>query len=91
MLQKDPAKRPSVNSLLKAPLLRKRIQQFLSTELLEKEFGIIKAKEEAGKKQEHNKPSVAELIKHQQNQKISKMEQIDREHQEAIKQRDAFL
>ena len=38
LLQKDPAKRPSINTILKMPLIVRRISQFLDDEDFKDEF-----------------------------------------------------
>ena len=38
LLQKDPAKRPSINTILKMPIIERRISQFLDDEDFKDEF-----------------------------------------------------
>lgn len=38
MLQKDPARRPSINAILKMPIIEKRISQFLEDRDFKDEF-----------------------------------------------------
>lgn len=38
MLQKDPARRPTINAILKMPIIERRIQQFLDDQDFRDEF-----------------------------------------------------
>lgn len=38
LLQKDPAKRPTINAILKMPMIEKRISQFLDDDDFKDEF-----------------------------------------------------
>jgi hypothetical protein len=76
MLQRDPAKRPSVHQLLKVPCIEKRITRFLHADVFKEEFAHTLL---------HNQNVFEEFRKMQVAKKAAEEEKKEKEKQEELK------
>jgi len=90
MLQKDPARRPTVNAILKMPIIEKRIQQFLDDQDFRDEFShtllhnqdVFKAFQKQREEEERKAKQLDELKKKQMVEEEHKKQQLRQREEE---------
>ena len=90
LLQKDPAKRPSINTILKMPIIERRISQFLDDEDFKDEFShtllhnqdVFKAFAQKKEGEERSRKQMEEQARKREEEKQKKEEEEARKKME---------